>query len=173
MIGKITLIFMGLFAQEAISMNVLIFATRHVLYPVLLIHTLFVVGTIIDILFGFWFGLWLKRRTVNTKISGYIQKTSDRFSLGTKRYRRWLALLLLGNFSLPYINACIAGYLEMPFWESLFFIFVGNVASYVITWLIVIGVSSVTKNLYIAFAVVVIIAIGGIFLSRKLHGDKI
>ena len=173
MFGKVLFIFAGLFVQEIISLNALIFATHHGLYSPMLIHLLFVVATIFDIIIGFFIGIFLRKKTCNTRVTAYIQKLSDRFALGTKKYRRWLVLLLLGNFSFPYINSCIAGYLDMPFWESSLFIFIGDIVWYATIWLVVLGISSVVKNLYIAFIVVIIIGFLSFIFLRKINVNKL
>ena len=171
--GKILLVFLGLFVQEIISMNALVFATSHGAYPTLLIHIVFVIATLIDIGIGFFIGKFLRKKTSGSKVALWIQKTSDRFSLSTKKYRRWIALLLLGNFSFPYINACIAGYLDMPFWESLFFIFIGDLIWYATVWLVVISISSLVKNLFIAFLIIIMIALLVMIAVRKFSGKRV
>ena len=173
MFGKITLLFLGLVVQEIISFNALIFATHHGLYNPILVHILFLVATIFDIGIGYWIGLILRKKTHTNKVTISIQKISDRFSLSTKKYRRWTMLFLLGNFSFPYINSCIAGYLGMPFWESSFFIFLGDLVWYVSIWLVVLGVSSVIKNLPLAFLGVIIISVIIMVIIRKFNIRKI
>jgi len=172
MFGKVTLIFLGLFAQEIISINALVFATHHGLYSPILIHVLFVIATLFDIVVGYYAGSYLRKKTLHSKVTRYVQKLSDRFSLSTKKYRRWVALLVLGNLSFPYINSCIAGYLGMPFWESSFFIFIGDAIWYVAIWLVVLSVSSVVKNLYWAFFIIIAIVILVMVFVKNLKGTK-
>ena len=173
MFGKILFIFAGLFLQEIVSINALVFATHHGLYPALLIHVLFVIATIFDIVVGYFVGTFLRKKTLHTRVTAYIHKLSDRFSLSTKKYRRWFVLFLLGNFSFPYINSCIAGYLGMPFWESSFFIFIGDVVWYVSIWLVVLSVSAVVKNIYIAFIIIIVIAFLIMALLKKVNMKRI
>ena len=173
MIGKILLVFMGLFVQEMVSLSAIVFATQHGIYPVLFTHALFVVATIIDIGFGFWIGTFLKNKTGQWRVGRYVDSLSNRFSLTTKKYRRWTALFILGNLSFPYVNACIAGYLGLSFWESAVFIFIGDAIWYVCDWFVVAGISSVVKNTYVALAAVLVIAAATTFVIRKLNGRKI
>jgi hypothetical protein len=74
---------------------------------------------------------------------------------------------LLGNFSFPYINAFIAAWLDVPFWESFFWLFVGNMIWYGLMWLVVIGVSSVVHNIAIAFPIILLIVIVVMIASRR------
>jgi membrane protein YqaA with SNARE-associated domain len=171
MFGKIVFLFVGLFVQELITFNALILATHQGYFPIILIHALFIIATIIDIIVGFYLGRYLHNKSSQTKIATYIQKISDRFST-TKKYHRWLALLILGNVSFPYVNSCIAGYLGMPFWESSFFIFLGDVIWYISLWGIVLGISSITKNIYFVIGGVVLVSLVIHFIVRRTTGSQ-
>ena len=155
MFAKIIFLLAGVFIQELVVLNAVLFATLQGTYPALLVHTLFVIATIIDIVVGFYVGKYLRKKTIHTRVTSYIQEQSKRFSFKKNKHHRWLILFLLGNFSFPYLNAAIAGYLDVPFWESAFFNFLGNMVFYVSLWFLVTAVSSVIKNIYVAFAIIV------------------
>lgn len=168
MITKALFVIFVVFVQEIVSLNALLFATHQGTYSPTLIHILFVVATLVDIIIGFYVGKLLQKKTYQSKITNWIRNLSERFSLSTKKHKRWLVLLLLGNLSFPYINAVVAGYLDMPFWESMFFIFLGNITYYITLWLLVLGASSLTKNIYLAFAIVIAVIIVCFIIFRKL-----
>lgn len=167
MFGKILFIFVGLFVQEIVTLNALIFATNQGLYSPILIHFLFLAGTFFDIFIGFYFGKYIKKRTSHTKFTNYVDKIANKFSLIGDKYKRWFSLFLLGNFSFPYINSCIAGYLDMPLWESSFFIFSGNLIYYISIWLLVYGISTFIHNVYYAFLVIIGVAVLFLLWSIK------
>ena len=161
MIAKFIFLFVGLVLQEMFTLNALVFATHHGLYPAILIHVLFVVGTIIDIVAGFYVGKFLNKKSSNSKVSMYIQKAASKFEIHTNKYKRWFALFLLGNFSFPYVNSCIAGYLGMSFWESSIFIFLGNILYYTSIWMLVLGIGVFVQkaqySLLIGFGIILVV----------------
>jgi membrane protein YqaA with SNARE-associated domain len=169
MFRNIIFLFVGLFVQEVVTLNALIFATHEGWYSPLLIHTLFVATTIIDIIIGFLIGKYLKKKTFNAKITTSIQKMSACFLKTTNQYQRWFGLFLLGNLSFPYVNSCIAGYLDLPFWESSLFIFLGDIVYYICLWLLILGITSIIKNLYLAFGIVAVLMFIVIVISKKVR----
>lgn len=168
MIAKILFLFVGLFLQEIITLNALVFATHQGLYPVNLIHAIFLVATIFDIVVGFYIGKFFSKKSANTKIGNFLHKISAKFDIYNNKHKRWVLLFLLGNFSFPYVNSCIAGYLEMPFWESSFFIFIGDIIYYASIWAFVLGVGFFVKKAEYAFIVVLSVAIATLFAFKKI-----
>jgi membrane protein YqaA with SNARE-associated domain len=155
-----------LFIQEIVSLNAtLLYAHKH--HIGLLIFILFILTTVIDLVIGYYLGKWVKGRFTKGKIVVWIQKRVGQFHSYVGKKGRWVALLLLGNFSFPYINAFIAAWLDMPFWESFFWLFVGNMTWYGFMWLIVIGVSSIVHNIAIAFPIILLIVVVATILFRR------
>jgi hypothetical protein len=173
MLAKILFIFSALFVQEWVLLNTLILATHHGLYSPVLIFILFSIASAIDIVVGFYIGKYLKRKTSRTKVGGYIQKISHRFSQALNNPRRWFVMLILGNFSFCYINAAVMAYLDLPFWESSAYNFFGNILSYILVWYAVGGISSLFKNIYIAGGVVIGLSLTILFLLRKVKIERI
>ena len=177
MIAKLLLAFAILLVQETITFTSVIFSTHRGLYPVIVIHLLFLLATLIDIGVGYFVGSFFKKKFPKSRFARFMDKAADKLSLRKEKYRRWLALLILGNFSFPWINACIAGYLELPFWESAFFNFLGDIFWYASIWMIAIGASALFKNFFTGLVVAVAAALGiavliGIIKSRKSYGRE-
>lgn len=162
----------ALITQEVISLNAVIFAAHAHRLPVVLIHVLFVLATIIDIVIGYAIGAYARKKLTRGKITSFAEKWSARFASYAGKKGRWVALLILGNFSFPYINAFLAGWLEMPFIESFIFLFLGNIVWYGFLWLIVLGVVSAVPNAWIAFPIIAAIAIGILLVIRKQKMEK-
>lgn len=169
MLAKASFLFLALFVQEFIALNSLVYATYQGLYSQILVNSLFIVGTLTGIVIGFKVGSYLHTKTNETKVTRYFQKLSERFSLQTKKYRRRFALFLLGGFSFPWVNAIIASYLKMPFWESLFFLFLGNAFQYGTLWLLAFGVGSLTNNIWVGLGIVIFTSILFIVIVRKFR----
>ncbi len=172
MIAKSILAFLILLVQETVTFTSLIFATHRGVYPVFLINILFLVATTVDIFVGYFIGVFFKKKFLNSKIAKWVDTTAKSFSLHENKYKRWVVLFLLGNFSFPWINAIIAGYLEFPFWESALFNFLGDMVWYVSIWLIVIGVGAIFKNVYSELIVAVLLALAIMLLLKFLKSIK-
>lgn len=162
----------ALITQEIVSLNAVIFAAYHYHFHVVLIHILFLIATAIDIIIGFIIGKYVRRKMTHGKIVAFAEKWSARFHSYVGRRGRWVALLAIGNFSFPYINAFLAAWLDMPFIESFIFIFIGNIIWYISLWLLVLGIASTIPNPWIAFTVVVSVALIGIYIVKKLKGPR-
>jgi len=169
MFGKIIFLFVGLFVQELITLNALIFATHQGLYSPIFIHSLFLIGTIVDIIIGFYIGKYLNKKKLPPKIGKFIHNLSEYFLATNRKYERWFAFLVLGNISFPYINAFIAGYLDLPFWESSLFNFIGNILYYISLWLLMLGVHSIFKNIYVAFGVAIATVFVILIIFKKIR----
>ncbi len=173
MLTKILFLIVTLVIQEVVLLNSLFLATHNGLYSPVVIFILFVVATTLDICIGFLIGKQLRRKTANTKFARYIQKQSERFSLSKESKKRWFAFLVLGNISFCYINAAVAGYLDLPFWESQAYNFFGNILSYVLLWYAVGSISSLFGNQYTAAVAVIAITVVLLLILRKMHIKKV
>ena len=172
MIAKSLLAFLILLVQETATFTSLLFATHRGAYPSILIHILFLIATWVDIFIGYFVGGFFKKKFLNSKIAKWVDTMAKSFSLHENKYKRWVALFLLGNFSFPWINATIAGYLQFPFWESALFNFLGDVVWYVTIWLIVIGVGAIFKNIYFGLIVAILFALAIMLLLKFLKSIK-
>jgi membrane protein YqaA with SNARE-associated domain len=163
----------ALITQEIVSLNTVLFWVYHYHFHVVLIHILFIVATIIDIVVGFIAGKFVRRKMTHGKIVRFAEKWSARFNSYVGKRGRWVALLIIGNFSFPYINAFLAAWLDMPFVESFIFIFIGNMIWYVSLWLLVLGVASVVPNSWTALAVIVGITLIALYFMKRFKIRKI
>jgi membrane protein DedA with SNARE-associated domain len=173
MVAKILFLLSGIFIQEFVLLNALIVATHHGLYVASVVFILFVVATAIDIGIGFYIGSYLRRKTSQTRFSRYIQRKSEQFSFKKENPKRWLTLLVLGNISFCYINAAVAAYLELPFWESQAYNFFGNILSYTLLWYAVGSISDVFQHNYFVEGGVILLIILIAVLLQKVSARRI
>jgi membrane protein DedA with SNARE-associated domain len=173
MIGKILFLIAALLTQEMVLLNTLFALVHQGIYPLPLISLLLVVGTAIDIVIGYYIGRFLQRKTSQTKIGRYIKNLAEQYAFPENSPRRWLTMLIIGNFSFSYINAAVAGYLELPFWESQAYNFFGNLLSIVLLWYAVGSVNSLFKNPYIAITAVVVLSLLILLVLRKIKVKKL
>lgn len=173
MIAKILFLFTALFVQEFVVLNTLLLAAYQGLYSEVLIFALFVIATGIDIVIGFYIGRYLSRKTSTTRVGKYIKNVSERFSFPKNSPRRWLTLLILGNVSFCYVNAAVAGYLDLPFWESQAYNFFGNIVAVLAVWFVIGSVTSLFKNFYAEAGIIVGISLLILFVMRRIRVKKI
>jgi membrane protein DedA with SNARE-associated domain len=173
MIAKLLFLIGTLFIQEFVLLNALLLSVHNGAYAPWLIFALFMIASAIDIGIGFYVGTYLRKKTSQTKFGKYIQKQSERFSFAKGSPKRWLTMLILGNVSFCYINAAVAGYLELPFWESQAYNFFGNIVSYALMWYLVGSVSDLFGNSYSSAVVVVVLSLAILFVMRKMRIKKV
>lgn len=158
-----------LLVQEVVSLNALLLETHHGHYELWLIHSIFVAATVFDIWTGDYAGRYAKKKITKGKVVAFAQKISDRFHRSVGRSGRRAALLLLGTLSFPYVNSFVSAWLDIPLRESFGFLFLGNMISYTMYWIIVLGVSSVIPNPFIAFPIMVTILGTVLFIAKRFR----
>ncbi len=166
-------IIFALVIQELVSLNAVLFEVHQQHFHVWLIHILFMVATVVDIIAGFFIGKYVQKKLTHGRIFTFAEKWSARFHSFAGKRGKWFALLLLGNFSFPYLNAFIAAWLDISFIESLIFLFIGNMLWYITLWLFMLGVVSVIPNASIALGVIIAVMILIVILVRKFKIRKI
>lgn len=166
-------IIFALVTQEVISLNTVILEVHRYNFHVGLIHILFMAATALDIIVGFTFGTYAKKHLTNKKLVAFAEKWSARFYTLVGKKGKWVALIILGNFSFPYINAFIAPWLNLSFIESFIFIFIGNMIWYATVWLFVLGVVSVVPNPLTGLFVIIAIVILVMLFAKKFTTPKV
>ena len=162
-----------LLIQESVTLNALLVKAFQGQYSILVITLIFVFATVFDILIGYWIERYLKKKLNKGKVRAFAYKWSKRFHDYVGKHGMKVYLLLLGYFSFPFINAFITSWLDIPFAESFWYLFFGNIIFYISSALLVLGITSLVPNpLYALMAVVVITIICivtiRIFKSRKI-----
>ena len=163
----------ALVTQEVVSLNAMIFEVNRYHFHVWFIHVLFIIATLFDIVVGFLIGKYTRKKLVRGKVFAFAEKWSAKFHSYVGTRGRRFALLLIGNFSFPYINAFIAAWLDMPFVESLIFLFIGNMIWYGSLWLLVLGITSAIPNPWMALGVIVSVALLVTVAARKRESKKV
>lgn len=167
------LVLLIVFIQESVTLNGLLVKTYQGRYSIVFMTLLFVLATCIDILVGFWLGKYAKHRWNKGKVRVFARKWAGRFYTYVGKRGSKVYLLLLGYFSFPYLNAFIASWLDIPFMESFWYFFFGDLILYATSWLLVLGVTSIVPSPFLAFVVVIIITIVIIFITRLFKVRKI
>lgn len=157
----------ALISQELVAINAVIFKTYNGHYNVILIHLLFIVATLLDIWTGFYVGKFVQKKYPNGKLTRFTKKWIDKFQNYIGKKGKRLAILILGAFGFPYVNAFIVSWLNVSFREATVILTIGNMISYTLLWLIVLGITSLIPNPLIAFAAIIGVSIIIIGINRK------
>jgi hypothetical protein len=162
-----------LLVQETVTLNALLVKVFQGEYSIFFITLLFVFATVIDIFIGHWVERYVKKYWNKGKVKVFAKHWSQRFYAFVGKRGIKVYLLLLGYFSFPYVNAFITSWLEIPFWESFWYLFFGNMIFYISLALLVLGITSVIPNPFQAFLVVIAITVVLIMGIRVLKSRKI
>lgn len=155
--------------QEVVTLNALLFAAKQGHYTIWVIHLIFAVATAFDIWIGYKIGKWTKNRYTTGRIVRFANKVSERFHAFMGKRGRKIAVFLLGNFSFPYVNAFLAAWLDIPFWEAFILLYIGNIVFYVVGWLFILGISIALPNPVWGMAAVVIASLAFVLIARRMR----
>lgn len=161
------------FVQETVTLNGLLLKTAQGGYSLWSITFLFIIATVIEIMIGFTIAQHVKKRLHNGKVKDFATRWSLRFKAYIGKHGRKVYLLLLGYFSFPYINSFITTWLDIPFWESFWYLLIGNMIFYTTSWLLVLGIATIVPNPGFALVAVVAVTIFVTVITRLLKSRKI
>jgi membrane protein YqaA with SNARE-associated domain len=147
----------GLFLiQEPVSSDAVLLEAYQYHYNVWIIHALFVLATVLDIVVGYAIGKWLHGRFSDNPLMQRLVRWTRPFSGSAGKYGEYVFFFLAGPFLFP-LSALIAPWLDISFARTLVFLLLGDaIFWYAPEWLIVLGVKgTVTDPLAALFGVIV------------------
>jgi len=160
--------------QETVTLNGLLVKARQTgWYSIVLITLLFIVLTVIDIIIGHVVGTYVKKTFNKGGVKTFASKWSRLFKAYIGKHGKKIYLLLLGYFSFPYLNSFITSWLNIPFWDSFWYLFFGNMLFYLTSLLLVLGITSIVPNPIVAFTMVIILTILITITMRAWRARKI
>ncbi len=154
--NKWIFILIALFVQQSAMLNGVLlhfYQTSHLIW---LIHLLFIIATCIDILVGYYIGIHTQKMLIGNRVIKFVHKIMDYLHEYTNKHHQGFALFLLGCFSLPHLNGFAAAWARIPLKRSFFMLFLGNMVSYVIYWILIIGLMAFIPNPIIAFGILIV-----------------
>jgi membrane protein YqaA with SNARE-associated domain len=136
------LLLFGLFiVQEPVSTDAILLEAYQYHYNVWIIHLLFIIATLLDIVVGYAIGKWLQRRFSENKVMQRFVHWARSVS-GPGTYGQYLFLFVWSTVLFPF-SAVLAPWLDIPFWRTLVCMFIGDlVLWYGVEWLVVLGVKT-------------------------------
>ena len=162
-----------LIVQEVVSLNTVLFEVHQQHFHILLVHLVFVLATVFDIVVGYVLGKYLKKKMTGGKVVAFADKLSAKLNAYAGKKGRWVMLLVIGNFSFPYVNAFLAAWLDLPFWESFIFIFLGDMVYYAGIWLLILGVVKAVPGTGLSLGVLLAIVIVVMVVLRALRMRRV
>ena len=153
------LVLLILFIQETVTLNGLLVETHLGQYSIWLITLFFIIFTIAGIVIGHFIGKYVKQKWNKGHVRTFAKKWTSRLHSYIGKHASKIYLLLLGYFSFPYLNSFITSWLDIPFWESFWYLFFGNMLFYITSWLLVLGITSIVPDPVTAFIIVILATI--------------
>jgi membrane protein YqaA with SNARE-associated domain len=166
-----SLLFIAFLFQEPISSNVILLEAYQYHYNIWIIHLLFIVATALDSICLYYFGAYIHKKFSQSNAVLYAKRKSQSFLSFAGKNGTRIALFLYGPIIFP-ISAFIAPWIEVSFWDSFIFLFLGDLVFwYGSEWLLVLGVKSFIPNPHLAllgmFIVSVLFTVGLRFFSKR------
>jgi membrane protein YqaA with SNARE-associated domain len=162
------LLFVLFIAQEPVSTDAVLLEAYQNHYNVWIIHALFVVATVLDIVVGYYFGAWLHRRFSENKMMRRFADWARSIS-GRGTYGEYLYLIVWSWVAFPF-SAVLAPWLDISFKRTLIYMFIGDLIFwYGSEWLVVLGVKTFVPNPLDALYGVVLVSLLIALLMRYLR----
>lgn len=161
-------IIFSLFIQEPASTDATIFLVRENHINLVLVHTIWLFATLLDISIGYALGKWIQKKSQNTKMGIWAKKWSERIEYVIGKKGEYFAIILVSIINFPYLNAFILSWLNIKFRKLLILIFIGDSIYWIIEWIINISVRNNIQNSHTVLYVVVGLGLILLIVSKIL-----
>jgi membrane protein YqaA with SNARE-associated domain len=163
------LLFLAFLLQEPISSNAILLEAYQYHYNVWILHLLFIIATAFDAICFYYLGSYIQKKFSQSKIVLYAKRKSQSFLEFAGKKGTRIALFLYGPIIFP-ISAFIAPWVEISFWDSFIFLFLGDLVFwYGSEWLLVLGVKSFIPDPHLALLGIFVLSIFFIVAIRFLR----
>ncbi len=131
--------------QEFASVAAALVAAHNNHLNLWIVHAIWLAGTIVDILVGYYVGQWLRETSDIAWVKRYEKKLNDwRERLGDRGVDTALTLLAIIDY--PWINAFAASWIDIPFRSVFLFTLLGNAIWYGLELATVFGLIAVAPD---------------------------
>lgn len=152
----LTLVFL---IQEPISTTGVLLRAYELHYNIWLIHLLFIIATVVDVVIGYYIGIFIKNRFKESKFVTYLDKKAEGFSKFLGGKGKIMTLVFYVPLLFP-ISIILVPWFDISLTEALIYIFLGELIFwYAYVWLLVLGVNSFASNARNAFYIIIVISI--------------
>jgi membrane protein YqaA with SNARE-associated domain len=152
----LTLIFL---IQEPVSTGAVLLEAYHLHYNVWMIHALFSAATLLDIVIGYYLGVFIEKKFGRQKMVAWIRTKFEKFAAFIGEKGKVVALIVYAPIIFPF-SGIFVPWLDISLPEALIFIFIGELIFwYVPEWLLVLGVKTFVTNPITGILTIVIVSI--------------
>jgi len=144
-------------AQEITSTAAALLVAQHVGLNLWLVHALWFSVIAAEVALSFWLGKLVRRKYTTSKLARWAERFAERWQ-GSKAMSREFTLFLLNFLNFPFPTTFVSPWFHVPFASVFVWSMLGNLAWYLLEWLIVLGVIAWAPNFITALAA--IIAVG-------------
>jgi membrane protein YqaA with SNARE-associated domain len=144
--------------QEPISTSVILLQAYQSHYNLWLIHLLFTVITIAEIVGGYYLGRWIEGKFSTSRFVIALKKRVDGFSAFIGKYGKIVGLIVFIPLAFP-LTAIIIPWFDVSLTEAIIYVFIGEVVFwYAYEWLLVLGVHSFVTDSQGALVVILLVS---------------
>lgn len=165
--NKWIFILIALFVQQSVMLNGVLLNAYNEQRLIWLIHILFIVATCFDISVGYFLGIHTRKVFISNRFVKFIHRMVDHLHNYVAQHAQNVALFLLGCFSFPHINGFVSAWARIPLKRAFLMLFLGNMAGYVVYWLLIVGVMSFIPNPWVAFTIVILLVYFIVFVLKR------
>jgi membrane protein YqaA with SNARE-associated domain len=154
--------------QEPLSTGAVLFDAYRLHYSIGIIHLLFCVATLLDVVIGYYLGVFIDKKFGRQKLFAWIKTKLEKFVAFVGEYGKVAALVVYAPIIFPF-SGIFVPWLDISLAEALVFIFIGEVLFwYIPEWFLVLGIKTFATNpltgiLIVAVVSVLLIVIPGFF----------
>lgn len=159
--------------QEPISTSVILLEAYQSHYNLWLIHLLFTVITVGEIIIGYYLGRWIEEKFSTSRFVASLKKRVDGFSAFVGKYGKVVGLIVFIPLAFP-LTAIIVPWFEVSLTEAVIYVFIGEVIFwYAYEWLLVLGVHSfITDSRWALGAILLVSAAISIGINMMVKKSK-
>lgn len=143
--------------QEPISTGAVLFEAYTSHYNFLIIHVVFLLATLVDVVVGYYLGLFIRKKFGERKMIRWMQVKLDHFASFIGEKGKVVALVVYSPIIFP-LSGIFVPWLDISLAEALIFITIGEIIFwYLPEWLLVFGIHSFITNSFTALYVLIIV----------------
>ena len=160
-----------LFVQEGLSVIVVLLKAYQEHYPLLLIHAIWLIDTLVQIWLGYVIGKWIQKKFADSRFELWMKKRAALLDDSIGKRGEAVALVLLSGIVSPGLTALLGSWLNISFRNIALFALLGDFIWYASEWVTVIGTSNLA-SLFRTSTLLILVAITAVGLIVKVVRKK-
>jgi membrane protein YqaA with SNARE-associated domain len=166
------LLALALTVQEGVTTLALLYKAFQLHYSLWIISLVWFVVTVLQIWLGYLLGVYVKKKSSGSKFDHWVERQSKRLEASIHTSGEKLALAIFSNTISPALGAFFAAWLDLSFWNVMFYSFLGDLVWYLSTLATVFGLTKFFGTSNIKEAAIIIIIIFVVLVLITLFAKK-